>query len=122
MMGGYSVGTWRSSARWARMLRTALGPSIAAWPEDLEDVAEVMLNPDGRSWIDRLAEGLAPTGERLTAVDGERIIRLVAHHVGAECTPPHPGCQPSCPKPGRDLKVYCRRWSSRRHSPFAKPP
>jgi Flp pilus assembly CpaF family ATPase len=41
-----------------------------------------MLNPDGRLWIDRLSEGLSDTGERLSAADGERIVRLVAHHVG----------------------------------------
>jgi len=70
-------------ARGARMLRTALGPAIAHLLEDLA-VVEVMLNPDGRLWIDRLSEGLSDTGERLSAADGERIVRLVAHHVGAE--------------------------------------
>jgi type IV secretion system protein VirB11 len=70
-------------ARGARMLRTALGPAIAAFLED-SGVVEVMLNPDGRIWIDRLSEGLSDTGERLAPEDGERIIRLVAHHVGAE--------------------------------------
>ena len=43
-----------------------------------------MLNPDGRLWIDRLSAGLADTGETLSPADGERIVRLVAHHVGAE--------------------------------------
>jgi P-type conjugative transfer ATPase TrbB len=70
-------------ARGARMLRTALGPAIAAWLED-PAVVEVMLNPDGHLWVDRLSAGLADTGLRLAAADGERIIRLVAHHVGAE--------------------------------------
>jgi len=70
-------------ARGARMLRTALGPAIAGWLDDAS-VGEVMLNPDGRLWLDRLAGGLEDTGERLSAADGERIIRLVAHHVGAE--------------------------------------
>jgi type IV secretion system protein VirB11 len=65
------------------MLRTALGPAIAGFLED-PSIVEVMLNPDGRLWIDRLSEGLADTGERLSAADGERIVRLVAHHVGAE--------------------------------------
>ena len=58
--------------RGARMLRTALGPAIARFLED-PSVIEVMLNPDGRIWIDRLLEGLADTGERLSAADGERI-------------------------------------------------
>ncbi|MCG5233827.1 P-type conjugative transfer ATPase TrbB [Xanthobacter oligotrophicus] len=70
-------------ARGARMLRTALGPAIARHLED-PSVVEVMLNPDGRLWIDRLSEGLSDTGERLLPADGERIVRLVAHHVGAE--------------------------------------
>jgi P-type conjugative transfer ATPase TrbB len=66
-----------------RMLATALGPGIAAWLDEAA-VVEVMLNPDGRLWVDRLGSGLADTGERLSAADGERIVRLVAHHVGAE--------------------------------------
>ena len=69
--------------RGTRMLRTALGPAIAGFLEE-PSIVEVMLNPDGRLWIDRLSEGLADTGERLLPADGERIIRLVAHHVGAE--------------------------------------
>jgi P-type conjugative transfer ATPase TrbB len=70
-------------SRGVRMLRTAFGPAIAAWLED-PTVVEVMLNPDGRLWVDRLTDGLADTGETLSAADGERIVRLVAHHVGAE--------------------------------------
>jgi type IV secretion system protein TrbB len=65
------------------MLRTALGPEIAAWLE-APAVIEVMLNPDGRLWVDRLGSGIADTGCAMSAADGERIIRLVAHHVGAE--------------------------------------
>ncbi len=72
-----------SLSRSARMLRTALGPSIATYLED-EKIVEVMLNPDGRLWVDRLKGGLAETSEVISAADGERIIRLVAHHVGAE--------------------------------------
>lgn len=69
--------------RGVRMLRTALGPVISRLLDD-PAVVEVMLNPDGRLWVDRLSEGLANTGERLVPGDGERIIRLVAHHIGAE--------------------------------------
>ena len=69
--------------RGARMLRTALGPAISDLLRD-PSIVEVMLNPDGRIWVDRLAGGLEDTGEKLTPEDGERIVRLVAHHVGAE--------------------------------------
>ena len=65
------------------MLRTALGADIAAWLDE-DAVVEVMLNPCGRLWVDRLGDGLCDTGATLTADDGERIVRLVAHHVGAE--------------------------------------
>ncbi|HQV01860.1 MULTISPECIES: P-type conjugative transfer ATPase TrbB [unclassified Novosphingobium] len=73
----------QASSRGARMLRTALGPEISAWLEE-PAVIEVMLNPDGRLWVDRLGAGIADTGSGMAAADGERIIRLVAHHVGAE--------------------------------------
>ncbi|MFT9090569.1 MAG: P-type conjugative transfer ATPase TrbB [Gluconacetobacter sp.] len=65
------------------MLRTAMGLTIAGHLAD-PGVVEVMLNPDGRLWIDRLSEGLSDTGDRITPADAERIVRLVAHHVGAE--------------------------------------
>ncbi len=86
-------------SRGARMLRTALGPAIASWLED-PAVVEAMLNPDGRLWIDRLTEGLADTGERLSAADGERIVRLVAHHVGAEVHPASPRVSAELPETG----------------------
>jgi type IV secretion system protein VirB11 len=69
--------------RSAQMLRSALGPDIARCLED-PDVVEVMLNPDGRLWVDRLGLGLADAQARLSPEDGERIIRLVAHHVSVE--------------------------------------
>lgn len=69
--------------RCLRMLRTAMGPEIARALED-PDVVEVMLNPDGALWIDRLSTGRAPMGGSLSVSDGERIIRVVASHVKAE--------------------------------------
>lgn len=65
------------------MLRTALGPAISGFLDD-PTIVEVMLNPDGRLWVDRLTDGVEDTGAHLAPADGERIIRLVAHHVGAE--------------------------------------
>ncbi len=81
------------------MLRTALGPGIARLLED-PSVVEVMLNPDGRLWIDRLSEGLSDTGERLSAADGERIVRLVAHHVGVEVHTGAPRVSAELPETG----------------------
>lgn len=70
-------------SRGARMLRTALGSEIARWLDE-PAVIEVLLNPDGRVWVERLGAGLEATDCLVSAADGERIIRLVAHHVGAE--------------------------------------
>ena len=97
-MGALSLRT-AAISRGARMLRTALGPAIAAWLED-PAVVEVMLNPDGRLWVDRLTEGLADTGERLSSADGERIVRLVAHHVGAEVHSASPRVSAELPETG----------------------
>ena len=87
------------------MLRTALGPAIAAFLED-PAIVEVMLNPDGRLWIDRLSTGLADTGERLSAADGERIVRLVAHHVGAEVHAGAPRVSAELPETGERFEGF----------------
>jgi Flp pilus assembly CpaF family ATPase len=47
-------------------------------------VVRLVRNPDRTLWIDRLSSGRAPMGAELSEEDGERIIRLVAAHVGAE--------------------------------------
>jgi len=85
--------------RSAKMLRTALGPQIESWLDDAA-VVEVMLNPDGRLWLDRLSEGLSDTGATLSAADGERIVRLVAHHVGAEVHAESPRVSAELPETG----------------------
>ena len=88
-----------AASRGARMLRTALGPAIALWLDD-PAVIEVMLNPDGKLWIDRLAEGVSDTGDTMAAADGERIIRLVAHHVGVEVHSGAPRVSAEMPESG----------------------
>ena len=76
-----------------------MGASIAAWLADPE-IIEIMLNPDGRLWVDRLGEGASDTGERLTPADGERIIRLVAHHVAVEVHADAPRVSAELPEGG----------------------
>lgn len=50
------------------------------------DVVEVLANPDGRIVLDRLGAGRCDTGRRMSAAGRERVIRLVADHVGAPVT------------------------------------
>ena len=76
-----------------------MGASIAAWLAD-PAIIEIMLNPDGRLWVDRLGEGPADSGERLKPADGERIIRLVAHHVGVEAHAAAPRVSAELPEGG----------------------
>ena len=64
-------------SRLGDMLRTAMGKEIALWLSEPK-IVEIMLNPDGRLWLDRLDRGLIETPFCLSAADGERIIRLVA--------------------------------------------
>lgn len=86
-------------SRGARMLRTAFGSAIARFLED-STIVEVMLNPDGRLWVDRLSDGLADTGQFVSAQDGERIVRLVAHHVGTEVHAGSPRVSAELPETG----------------------
>lgn len=72
-----------SAARRLAMLRTAMGPAIAA-ALAAPEVVEVMVNPDGALRLDRLGAGRWDTGERLEAAQVERIIRLVASHSRSE--------------------------------------
>ena len=72
-----------AQGRRRQMLRTAFGPAIAAALVD-PTVIEVMVNPDGRLWIDRASVGRQDSGERMGSAEVERIIRLVAAHVHRE--------------------------------------
>ena len=73
----HTISAQEAQGRRRQMLRTAFGPAIAAALAD-PTVLEVMVNPDGRLWIDRATVGRADTGERLGPPETERIIRLVA--------------------------------------------
>ncbi|CQR29548.1 hypothetical protein THICB1_120103 [Thiomonas arsenitoxydans] len=50
-----------SRARQTEALRRAMGPEILT-PLDDPKVVEIMLNPDGTLWVDRLGEGMRQTG------------------------------------------------------------
>src|SRR3546814_16081416 len=68
-----------SSGRRRAMLRTAMGPGIAAALSD-PAVIEIMVNPDGVLRLDRLGGGRNDTGMRYDPAQVERLIRLLASH------------------------------------------
>lgn len=80
------------------MLRSAMGPLIADALDDA-DVAEVMLNPDGRLWIDRLSGGRQEIGS-LSASEAERVVRLVAAHMGQATNAASPLLSAELPETG----------------------
>jgi P-type conjugative transfer ATPase TrbB len=75
--------TGASHDRRRAMLRTAMGPEIAAALAD-PLVIEIMVNPDGALRLDRLGEGRSDTGVRMDPSQIERIVRLVASHARTE--------------------------------------
>jgi type IV secretion system protein TrbB len=93
-----------AQGRRRRMLRTAFGPTIAAALAD-PAVIEVMVNPDGRLWIESAMEGRRDTGERIGSAEAERIIRLVAATCAARCTTARPSSPPSCRRPASASKA-----------------
>jgi len=80
-------------------LRQAMGPVIAAALADPK-VVEVMVNPDGKIWVDRIGEGRAFTGERMAPADADRILRLLADHVGEVVTKDRPRISATLPQTG----------------------
>lgn len=93
-----------SLERRIRMLRTAMGPLIATALAD-PDVVEIMLNPDGTLWIDRLSSGREPMGILLSPADGERIIRLIAAHVRTEVHADRPLLTAELPETGERFEA-----------------
>lgn len=78
-----------TSERTMAMLRTAMGPDITGALDDPK-VIEIMVNPDGRLWLDKLGRGRFETDKTLTPSEGERVVRLVASHINQDVTPRSP--------------------------------
>ncbi len=72
----------RSLPRLIRKLQEALGDQICSALDD-PSVVEVMLNPDGKLFIERLGHGIATAGEMPSGA-AEIVIGSVAHVLGSE--------------------------------------
>ncbi|MCG8273829.1 P-type conjugative transfer ATPase TrbB [Aquamicrobium sp. NLF2-7] len=72
----------RSHARLVRKLEEAFGEDICTALADTS-VVEIMLNPDGRLFIERLGQGIVSAGA-MTPGAAEIIIGSVAHALGSE--------------------------------------
>ena len=78
----------RSHPRLVRKLQDALGDQLCVALDD-PTVVEIMLNPDGKLFIERLGHGLAPAGEMLAAT-AEIVIGGVAHALNSEADDEQP--------------------------------
>ncbi|MBM7324804.1 P-type conjugative transfer ATPase TrbB [Agrobacterium sp. S2] len=78
----------RSHARLVRKLQDALGDQLCLALDDTT-VVEIMLNPDGRLFIERLGNGVAEAGV-MTAAAAEVVIGSVAHALQSEANDERP--------------------------------
>jgi type IV secretion system protein TrbB len=76
------VNQLRSHPRLVRKLQDALGDQLCVALDDAT-VVEIMLNPDGKLFIERLGHGVAPAGEMSSAA-AEMVIGTVAHALQSE--------------------------------------
>lgn len=78
----------RSHPRLVRKLQEALGDQICVALDDA-NVVEIMLNPDGRLFIERLGHGIAAVGEMSSAA-AEIVIGSVAHALQSQADDEQP--------------------------------
>ncbi|MDO1585395.1 P-type conjugative transfer ATPase TrbB [Rhizobium oryzicola] len=78
----------RSHPRLVRKLQDALGDQLCVALDDAS-VVEIMLNPDGRLFIERLGHGVAPAGAMSSAA-AEVVIGSVAHALQSQADDERP--------------------------------
>ena len=79
-------------------LRRELGPTILAALDD-PLVVEVMLNPDGKLWVDRVGEDMSPIGE-MDPVTADSLISTLATLANKQVTAANPAIHTALPLHG----------------------
>ncbi len=69
-------------------LRTAVAPIISFLND--ESVVEIMLNADGRIWVEKVGVGMFPAKATMTPDEALRMLRLVATEMNAELSDRNP--------------------------------
>lgn len=88
----------RSRQRLMRKLEDALGSDIQSALDD-PNVVEIMLNPDGQIFIERVGQGVSHGGE-LRVEAAETIVGIVAHALASEANHDHPIVSGELPNAG----------------------
>lgn len=86
-----------ASERHLKMLQTAFGKAVIDLLQR-DDVIEVMLNPDGRIWVDSLEHGKYDADHTISTTQAHNIIKLVATYQDTSVDADHP--ELSCELPG----------------------
>ena len=80
---------------------TTIGKALAA-----PDVVEVMVNADGRVWVERVGQGRIDSGTVMDPATAERVLRLVADQAGEVVTHDQPLISATLPDGERFQGVY----------------
>ncbi len=99
------MNTVESRRRLIAVLQDALGSKILSALSD-DTVVEIMLNPDGQLFIERVGIGMEPSGE-MTSHDAQIIIGKVAHALGTEITSEKPIISGELPIGGHRFEECC---------------
>jgi len=85
----------------ARVLGSTIGGALAD-----PNVVEIMVNPDGAVWIDRLVGGMIATDLRLTAWEVEDAIATIASELGTTVDASMPTLQGELPLDGSRVQAF----------------
>ncbi|PZR64563.1 MAG: P-type conjugative transfer ATPase TrbB [Candidatus Eremiobacter antarcticus] len=89
----------RRQARLEEKLKRELGPTVLSALADPQ-VVEVMLNPDGRLWVDVMGSGMHDTGDRMKPAQAESLLGTVAMMLNSVVNSEHPILQAELPLDG----------------------
>ena len=81
------------------MLRFSFGNHILEYLDD-DEVIEILINDDGRLWVERFGKSLSDTGYIMPSHNVERIIRLVASKDNTVCNAKNPIISAELPEYG----------------------
>ena len=81
------------------MLKNALGPDAGEFLID-DLITELMLNPDGKLWIDRFGVGVVDSGITINPNDALRVIQIVSSGINEECNESKPTLEAELPGSG----------------------
>jgi P-type conjugative transfer ATPase TrbB len=77
-----------SQSRHQAALRTAVAPILRYLDDDA--IIEIMLNADGRIWVEKVGVGMVATQAVMTSEEALRMLRLVASNMNAELSDRNP--------------------------------